>query len=86
MKDRMKDEDALPTQADALSVLLEVSQEERVRESHPLVAEFIGHEDLESIVNIAWRYQFIEDRYSFKKDMKDLQANVTRKIVRGGDG
>lgn len=79
------DEDALPTQADALSVLLEVSQEEKMRKAHPLVAEFCDDEDLETIVKIAWRYQFIEDRYAFKKDIKDLQENISRKIARGGD-
>jgi hypothetical protein len=37
--------------------------------------------DYEQIVGLAWRYQFDEDRSKFKRELRELQAHVSERIL-----
>lgn len=67
------------TQEEAASVLIQVSEGEEIRSRHSSVASLCDEDDLRSIVRLAWQYQFAEDRYAFRKAMKDLELHIAGK-------
>ena len=79
----MTDGDETPDQSglheDAESVLLQIAKYDEIREEHSLIADYCDDDDLRSIVNLAWRYQFVDDRHSFKKAIRELQQHVAMK-------
>jgi hypothetical protein len=67
------------TQEDARGVVVRIASEYSFRQDHPLVGSFLSHDDLRSVVDLAWHYQFSEDRLPFKKAMRDLEQHVALK-------
>jgi len=78
------EDDAPPTQSEALSVMMLEAQSEDVRKAHSLIIDYCSEADLKGVVDLAWRYQFLDDRNPFKKDIQEIQANVARKIHQDG--
>ena len=67
------------TQEDARNVVARIASDESFRDEHPLVGSLLSQDDLRSIVDLAWRYQFLEDRLPFKKAMRELEQHVASK-------
>jgi len=63
----------------AREVFLHVAHSPVVREEHTRILPYCDDSTLSKIVDLAWRYQFSEDRYPFKRDIRDLQQYVARK-------
>ena len=78
------EQDAPPTQVEALSVMMMVAQSDDVRKAHSLIVDYCDEADLKGVVDLAWRYQFLDDRIPFKKDIQEIQGNVARKIQMEG--
>ena len=38
-------------------------------------------EDYEQLIALAWRHQFDDDRTKFKRELRELQAHVTQRIL-----
>ena len=71
--------DVPTTQEDARSVVVRIAGEDSFREEHPLVEPVLSQDDLRSIVDLAWRYQFLEERLPFKKAIRELEQHVFAK-------
>ena len=84
MSETTIEEEGPPTQSEALDVMNAVADSDEMRKAHSLIIDFCSEEDLRGIVDLAWRYQFIDDRNPFKKEIREIQANVARKIEREG--
>jgi hypothetical protein len=37
--------------------------------------------DYEQLITLAWRYQFDDDRTKFKRELHELQAHVSQRIL-----
>ncbi|GIL29184.1 hypothetical protein [Actinocatenispora comari] len=65
----------------ALAALREVAEDSDLRQQFgAAVASFVP-EDYEQIVALAWRYQFDDDRSKFKRELRELQEQVSRRIL-----
>ncbi len=67
------------TQEDARKVLLRIAADDTFREEHPLIEALCDEEDLRGIVDLAWRFQFAEDRMAFKRAMRELEQHIATK-------
>jgi hypothetical protein len=65
----------------ARAVLLEIAQDETLREDFSLISDFITPNDLQQIIELAWRHQFDDDRSEFKKAIGKLQEHVCAKAM-----
>lgn len=71
--------DNLQTLEGARSVLLEVAANDSIRDEHAFIAPLCDEKVLGRIVELAWRHQFADDRYGFKRDIRELQEMVALK-------
>jgi hypothetical protein len=76
----MSEENQSQTLEDAKAVLIGIATDDEMREEHSLIADFCDQETLGSIVDLAWRLQFTEDRYSFKKGIREIEQHVALKV------
>lgn len=67
------------TQEDARGVVVRIASEASFKAEHPLVGSILSPADLRSIVDLAWRYQFLEDRLPFKKAMREIEQHIASK-------
>ncbi len=64
----------------ALAALLEAAQSaDTERFGRPLLDSFES-DDYQDIIDLAWRYQFDDDRSKFKGDFRRLQQHVSERI------
>lgn len=70
----------------ARSILIEVGTTSEMRSRHPVVAPLCDQDILGKIVDLAWRHQFEEDRYPFKRDIRELEQVVFLKAKQQMDG
>lgn len=66
--------------AGALAALREVAEDDFAQQFGVAVASF-GPDDYEQIVALAWRYQFDDDRSKFKRELRELQEQVSQRIL-----
>jgi len=67
------------TQEDARGVVVRIASEDSFRDEHPLIGPILSQDDLRAIVDLAWRYQFLEDRLPFKKAMREIEQHIALK-------
>lgn len=67
--------------AGALEAMLEASQDSDVVSDYRTIAGAFTDDDYKTIVDIAWRHQFNEERLNFKRDIRELQQDVSRRAV-----
>lgn len=66
----------------AKAALLEVVQEDAILKQFPPAARLSFEDaDYEAIINLAWRYQFDDDRTKFKRGINELQAHISPTIA-----
>jgi hypothetical protein len=65
----------------ALEALKEVAALRDVVSENKTAAKAFGPEDYEQLIALAWRHQFSEERTRFKRELRELQAHVTPRIL-----
>jgi hypothetical protein len=66
---------------DALAALNEIAATPEMTKQFGLQAAAFEPEDYEHLIALAWRYQFDDDRTKFKRDLRELQAHVSQRIL-----
>jgi hypothetical protein len=76
------DEPETPTQEGVREVIRQVARSEDIRDEHADIADILDDTALDTIADLAWRFQFDDDRTEFKKGLGALHAYVatTRQI------
>jgi hypothetical protein len=64
----------------ALEALLDVAREPDILSDYRTVAAVFQPDDYEQIIALAWRYQFTDDRSRFKREIRELQEQVSQRI------
>ena len=64
----------------ALAALLEAAEAASTK-AFGIAIESFESGDYEEIVRLAWRYQFDDDRSKFKRELRELQAHVSERIL-----
>lgn len=64
----------------ALAALHEVAEDPAMSDFVIAAASF-EPEDYEHLINLAWRYQFDDDRTKFKRELRELQEQVSQRIL-----
>ena len=64
----------------ALEALKEVA-EAAGRRTFGMAIDSFEADDYEQIITLAWRYQFDDDRSKFKRELRELQAHVSERIL-----
>ena len=70
------DEPETPSQDGVREVIRLVARSERIREEHADIADMLHDSDLDTIADLAWRFQFDDDRTEFKKGLGALHTYV----------
>lgn len=70
----------------ARQVLAEVARSRDMYQSHLPISEHCDDRVLHTIVDLAWRHQFSEERYGFKKKVRELQEYVARRALDAMEG
>jgi hypothetical protein len=65
----------------ARQVLVEVAHNREMHQSHLPISEYCDNTVLHQIVDLAWRHQFSDDRYGFKREIRELQEYVVRRAT-----
>ncbi len=74
------DETADHSRSGALSVMREVARGSDMTGEHP-VSRCFSDDDYESIISLAWRYQFDDDRAAFRQGLLDLETYLEPRIL-----
>ena len=64
-----------------LEALREVARDPKMVEGSASPRAAFQDEDYGQLIALAWRHQFDDDRTKFKRDLRDLQAHVTQRIL-----
>jgi hypothetical protein len=75
-----KDEDG-HGRAGALAALSEVATDPEIVRQFGVPAAAFQDEDYQQLIALAWRHQFDDDRSKFKRELRELQAHVTQRIL-----
>jgi hypothetical protein len=65
----------------ALAALREVAADPEMAKIFGIPAKAFQDEDYDLLIALAWRHQFDDDRTKFKRDLRELQAHVTQRIL-----
>ena len=65
----------------ALAALREVATDPQMVKDFGIPAKAFQDEDYDLLIALAWRHQFDDDRTKFKRDLRELQAHVTQRIL-----
>ena len=65
----------------ALEALNEVATDPDIVEQFGIPAAAFQEEDYRQLIALAWRHQFDNDRSKFKRELRDLQAQDTQRIL-----
>lgn len=74
------DDSAENSRAGALSVMSEVARSAELTVEHP-VSRCFSDDDYESIIDLAWRCQFDDDRATFRQGLLDLETYLEPRIL-----
>lgn len=64
----------------ALEALIEAAANTD-RGSYGTAVDSFEADDYEQIIALAWRYQFDDDRSKFRRELRELQAHVSERIL-----
>jgi hypothetical protein len=66
--------------------MLEAGQDPDIVADYHTIANAFTNDDYKAIVDISWRHQFNEERLNFKRDIRELQQDVSRRAVESLEG
>lgn len=64
----------------ALEALQEVANDAD-RSSFGIAIDSFEPSDYQQIIDLAWRYQFDDDRSKFKREVRELQEHISQRIL-----
>lgn len=67
--------------AGALEALLDVAQRRGIASDYRTVTAVFEPDDYEQIIALAWRHQFNVDRTKFKREIRDLQEQISQRVL-----
>ena len=73
--------DADEAKAAAQDVFLTVAGESDLITEYPTVLRAMDDTSLRDVVTIAWRHQFDPDRSSFKREIRELEEHVAKRMA-----
>lgn len=65
----------------ALAALMEVATDPEMIGQFGIPTAVFQDEDYEQLIALAWRHQFDDDRTKFKRELRELQAYATQRIL-----
>jgi hypothetical protein len=69
---------------EAREVLMGVALSEKLRSTYRHIAPGMDRSALEQLIDLAWRHQFAANRLNFKRDIRQLQEYVTKRVLADG--
>jgi len=72
--------DSSHSQDAAFEVLKGAAAERDIYGDYRTIAAAFNDEDYRHLVTLAWRYQFSDDRYQFKRELREMQQYVCDKV------
>lgn len=67
--------------AGALAALREVAEDDDLTQQFGVAVASFEPDDYEQIIALCWRYQFDDDRSKFKRELRELQEQVSQRIL-----
>jgi hypothetical protein len=64
----------------AQEVFVQVARERDLAAEYPTAARATEEEALRRVVDVAWRYQFDPDRAPFKREIRELEEYVAKRM------
>jgi hypothetical protein len=77
----LQNEDGGHGRRGALEALKDVAQEPDIVSDFRTASGAFDSEDYEQLIALAWRHQFNDDRSKFKREIRELQEHVSRRIL-----
>ena len=74
-------DDAGEARTGALEALMDVAHELDIDGDYRRVSAAFGVDDYEQIIALAWRHQFNDDRSKLKREIRELQEHVSKRII-----
>ena len=68
------------SQQGGLLALVEASQDRDILADYRTIANAFDDEDYRTIIDLAWRHQFDNERLHFKREIRELQQYVCSRI------
>lgn len=65
----------------ALEALLDVAHQLDIDGDYRKVSAVLGMDDYEQIIALAWRHQFSDDRSKFKREIRELQEAISKRMI-----
>lgn len=75
------DSEASHGKAGALAAMLEASEDADIANDYRSIAHGFDADDYQAIIDISWRHQFNDDRLDFKREVRELQQDVSRRAL-----
>lgn len=79
--DQVENDEVSHGREGALAALIEVAADRWMRNNFSIPTSSFRAEDYEQLIALAWRHQFDEDRAKFKREIRELQAHVSERIL-----
>lgn len=73
--------DASQSHEGALAALLEVSRLPDVVKDYRSIADAFDDRDYQTVIDLAWRHQFNDERLNFKREIRELQQFVSKRAL-----
>jgi hypothetical protein len=83
--DQANNSDIAQGQQGALFALIEVSQDRDIASDYRTIASAFDEDDYRTIIDLAWRHQFNDERLNFKRQIRELQQHVCSRIPITGE-
>ena len=74
-------DDAGHARVGALEAILDAAHELDIDGDYRTVSAAFTADDYEQIIALAWRHQFNDDRSKFKREIRELQEDVSKRIA-----
>ena len=79
--EQQTNDDAGHARTGALEALLDAAHELDIDGDYRTVSAAFDADDYEQIIALAWRHQFNDDRSKFKREIRELQEHVGKRII-----
>lgn len=74
------EEDAGQGLTGALAALVDVTRDADIHDDYRTMSSIFEVEDYRTIIDLAWRHQFNDERLNFKREIRELQQHVCSRV------
>lgn len=75
------DDDGSQGKAGAQAALGEAARDPEMLKEYEIASEVFEEDDRRALIDLAWRYQFDDDRSKFKREIREIESNMRRRIL-----